>query len=367
MIRTVLIDDEAPARDRLRSLLDACEEVEIVGEAGDGEQALRVVAERRPDLIFLDIEMPGRNGMEVAATLTPPRPRIVFCTAFDQYAIEAFEHHALDYLLKPVNRERLQSTIERVRATLAESRESRRELDAASRTQERLYPQVPTPITGLDYAGCCRSARGVGGDYYDFLPAGERRLGIAVGDVSGKGIFAGLLMAGLQARLQSLAARHETALPLLFESINRSTYESTDANRYATLFYGVYDGADGRMRYVNAGHNAPLLLRPDGTTVRLESNGPAVGMLPDARYEEASVALEPGCMLLGYTDGVTEALDPAGQEFGEARLERWARALINLEAAAACEALVGHVESFAAGPGPADDLTLSLVRVEARR
>ena len=106
MIRALLVDDEEPARDRLRSLLADFDDVHIVGEAADGDEALQKIAETRPDLVFLDIQMPGRSGMEVAASLPPPRPRIVFCTAFDQYAIDAFEHHALDYLLKPLNRDR---------------------------------------------------------------------------------------------------------------------------------------------------------------------------------------------------------------------------------------------------------------------
>jgi two-component system LytT family response regulator len=116
VIRCLLVDDEAPARDRLRALLAGHADVEVVGEAQDGAEAVERVDALRPDLLFLDIQMPGATGLEVAASLAGPRPRIVFCTAFDAHAVDAFELHALDYLLKPVSRARLAGTLDRVRA-----------------------------------------------------------------------------------------------------------------------------------------------------------------------------------------------------------------------------------------------------------
>jgi two-component system LytT family response regulator len=114
-MRVLLVDDEEPARARLRQLLNALADIQVVGEAEDGEQALEKILELRPDLVFLDIQMPGCGGMEVAASLPSPRPKIIFCTAYDQYAVDAFEVHAVDYLLKPVNRARLAAAVERVR------------------------------------------------------------------------------------------------------------------------------------------------------------------------------------------------------------------------------------------------------------
>ena len=116
MIRTLLIDDEQPARERLKQLLSAHPDVEVVGEAGDGVEAVERIAELTPDLILLDIQMPGASGLDVAASLGQPRPAVIFCTAFDQYAVDAFELSALDYLLKPVNRARLAAALERVRS-----------------------------------------------------------------------------------------------------------------------------------------------------------------------------------------------------------------------------------------------------------
>jgi two-component system LytT family response regulator len=123
-MRVLLVDDEQAARDRLRQLLQPFDDVEVVGEAEDGEQALEAVLSLRPDLVFLDIQMPGCNGLEVAASLPSPRPHIVFCTAYDEYAVDAFELHAVDYLLKPVNRARLAKSIERLRSSASPARTS---------------------------------------------------------------------------------------------------------------------------------------------------------------------------------------------------------------------------------------------------
>ena len=135
MIRTLVIDDEQPARERLKQLLSAHPDVEVVGEADDGVQAAEKIAELAPDLVLLDIQMPGASGLDVAASLGKPRPAVIFCTAFDQYAVDAFELSALDYLLKPVNRARLAAALDRVRAaTRADRPRSRaRAADAGHR------------------------------------------------------------------------------------------------------------------------------------------------------------------------------------------------------------------------------------------
>jgi two-component system LytT family response regulator len=132
MIRTVLVDDEQPARERLRQLLGAHADVEVVGEAEDAVQAAERITELAPDLVLLDIQMPGASGLDVAASLGPPRPAVIFCTAYDQYAVDAFELSAIDYLLKPVNRARLASALDRVREATA-ARQRDRALDSMSR------------------------------------------------------------------------------------------------------------------------------------------------------------------------------------------------------------------------------------------
>ncbi|PYR48413.1 MAG: DNA-binding response regulator [Acidobacteria bacterium] len=147
-MRALLVDDEEPARERLRRLLTELGGVEVSGEAGDGEQAMENIATLKPDLVFLDIQMPGCTGMEVAASLAAPRPRIIFCTAFDQYAVDAFELNAVDYLLKPVNRARLEKALERVRGEGA-----RAEGKDAVPARDVLYFASENGLTKLQAAG----------------------------------------------------------------------------------------------------------------------------------------------------------------------------------------------------------------------
>jgi sigma-B regulation protein RsbU (phosphoserine phosphatase) len=371
-IRALLVDDEEPARDRLRGLLDQIDDVEIVGEAQDGQDAVQKIEEARPDLVFLDIEMPGLTGMEVASSLTPPRPRIVFCTAYDQYAIEAFDQHATDYLLKPVNRTRLEKAVGRVRDTIHERENTRREVEAATQAQARLLPQRRPPLASLDYEGLCRPARGVGGDYYDFLDLRRGAVGLVLADISGKGMFAGLLMASLQARIQSIAPLHGSDLGELVCEANRLMHSSTEINRYATFFYGVFDDTTRELNYVNAGHLPPLILRPRGDggadgagyeTIRLEANGTVVGLMPEACYRQSSVQLQQGDILCAFTDGVTEAVNAEGEEFGDARL---VDALLEHASSTAEEAsrrILAGVDRFTAGAPQRDDITLIVGKV----
>ena len=371
-IRTLVVDDEEPARDRLRGLLTQIDDVEIVGEARDGSDAVQQIESARPDLVFLDIEMPGLTGMEVASSLAPPRPRIIFCTAYDQYAIEAFEHHAADYLLKPVNRVRLEKAVGRVRHTIHERERARREVEDATQTQARLLPQYRPPMASLDYDGLCRPARGVGGDYYDFLDLGQGAVGLVMADVSGKGMFAGLLMASLQARIQSIAPIHGRELDELVCEANRLMHSSTDINRYATFFYGVFDDATRELTYVNAGHLPPVILRPrtdpaaggnEYEAIRLESNGTVIGLLPEACYRQSSIRLRPGDVFCTFTDGVTEAVNEAGEEFGEKRLEAVLIEHAAGTAAESCRAVLARLDRFAAGTMQRDDITLVVGKV----
>jgi sigma-B regulation protein RsbU (phosphoserine phosphatase) len=362
MVRTLVVDDEQPARERLRQLLDEFEDVELVGEAEDGDQALERIAELAPDLVLLDIQMPGRNGLDVAALLTPPRPRIVFCTAFDQYAVDAFEQHAVDYLLKPVGRARLAKALDRVRESLAACGWLTHDLERAREVQARFYPKALPDLATLEYQGAGRPARAVSGDYYDFINLGARRLGLALGDVSGKGVPAGLLMAGLQGRLQSQAPLHGAAVAELITDLNRLTYGATEGKSYVTLFYALYDDARRRLTYVNAGHNAPMLFR-SGNVHRLEKGGTVVGLFPVAPYEQEVLDLEVGDLLVCFTDGVTEALNGGGEEWGEERLADFILRRLDCPVGELCAAVLNEVEAFATGAPQHDDQTLVVMRV----
>ena len=186
-------------------------------------------------------------GCQVAARLPAPRPRIVFCTAYDQFAIEAFELHAVDYVLKPVNRTRLEGTIGRIAREINDEHRQRRERDAAVRTQRRLMPEHPPEGAGLDCAGACIPAEGVGGDYYDYLQMDRHQLGLVVGDVSGKGMYAGLLAAALQARLQAITASSTASAGEVITELNRLTAGTIESNRFATVFFAAFDSGDIRL------------------------------------------------------------------------------------------------------------------------
>ncbi len=365
MIRAVLVDDEEPARDRLRALLGELDQVSVVGVAEDADEALQKIAELRPNLVFLDIQMPGKSGLELVASLPPPRPRIIFCTAFDQYAVDAFEHDAVGYLLKPLSRKRLAHAVDRVRQSMDEPEMLRREVVVASQAQARLLPHARPAVSSLTVTGTCRPARGVGGDYYDFLPIDDGRLGVVVGDVSGKGLYAGLLMAGLQGRLQTLAPQHGADLAALMEELNGLIYASTDGDKYATLFYSVYDDATRTLNYVNAGHNPPLIVRTDGTLERLEPTGMVIGLMPEAEFTQAARQLGVGDTLVLFTDGVTEAVNLDGEPFGDSRLEQLVTSGRASRPAELETQIMQAVDRFTGSGQQHDDITVVVAQVRS--
>ncbi len=240
-----------------------------------------------------------------------------------------------------------------------------REIEIAREVQERLFPQDYPPIAGIDYCGRCRPAQAVGGDYYDFVIGTRDTLGIAIGDVSGKGISAALLMASLQASLrgQSIAGVHDLAA--LMHNINLLVHEASAANRYATFFYGEYHLVQRRLEYVNAGHNPPMVLRGD-QVIRLEAGGPVVGLLKQARYQQARCDLEPGDVLIAFTDGVSEAMTAEGDEWGEERFIKAAQECRQLGAAEIITRLMAGADAFAAGAPQHDDMTLVVVKIGLR-
>ncbi len=193
------------------------------------------------------------------------------------------------------------------------------EVDIAREVQERLFPQELPPVEGIDYFGACRPALGVGGDYYDFLALPGGKFGIAIGDISGKGIGASLMMASLQASLRGQSIHFKDDLAGLMSQINALVYEASTSNRYATFFYSQYDPKTRKLSYVNGGHNPPYLVRKDGEVIPLETGGPVVGMLPPmiVEYEQGEIDLLPGDLLIGFTDGISEAMNPKEEEWGE--------------------------------------------------
>jgi phosphoserine phosphatase RsbU/P len=237
-----------------------------------------------------------------------------------------------------------------------------RELEIAREVQERLFPQSYPSISGLDCAGHCRPALGVGGDYYDFIALPEGRLGLAVGDVSGKGISAALLMASLRASLRGQTLGGPSDLAALMRNVNALLYESSTANRYATFFYGQYDPRNRTLAFVNAGHNPPVVLRGE-EILRLEADGPVVGLLPSAEYGQSSLILLPGDILLAYTDGISEAMTLEDAEWGEDRMISAAQSCRALPAGQMIDYLISAADAFTAEAPQYDDMTLVIVKL----
>jgi sigma-B regulation protein RsbU (phosphoserine phosphatase) len=375
MIRTLIVDDEQPARERLRQMLSGMDGLEVIGEAQDGEAAVQRIVDLCPDLVFLDIQMPGLTGLEVVKALKPPRPQIIFCTAYDQYALSAFEQQALDYLLKPVKRERLAQAVSRMRESLEASTTLPREVGLAGRVQAGMLPQSAPALAGLEFAAISTAARTVGGDYYDCFSIAEGLLAVSIADVSGKGISAGLLMANLQGRLQSRAPLHLAQARNLVADLNQALCGTMDEARFISLFYGTYDETSRVLTFVNAGHPPPFLFsRAPGNprepvthagctwVQRLTAGGPVLGLLPNASFQQESVKLSAGDVLLLFSDGVSEAMNAAEEEFGETRLQELLIRNADESAQELVERILTAIHDFTGQTPWHDDLTLMVLR-----
>jgi sigma-B regulation protein RsbU (phosphoserine phosphatase) len=251
---------------------------------------------------------------------------------------------------------------EAVASEVAQRERLNRELEIAREVQQRLFPQSGPEIAGLDYAGKCRPASSVGGDYYDFVSMCDGRLGIAIGDISGKGVPAALLMASLQASLRGLAISNPPELSPLMVNLNRLIYDASPSNRYATFFYGVYDPKSREFMYVNGGHNPPMIFR-GGEVLRLEEGGPVVGLFGPAQYAQGVVTLEVGDTMVLFTDGVSEAMNGADEEFDEPRLIEAVRSGAGMKAVDLIDHIIRECDAFVAGAPQHDDMTIVIARV----
>lgn len=254
--------------------------------------------------------------------------------------------------------------IEHVRLAEVEQAEKllANELQQAAEIQGRLLPEKAPTVPGFDIAGYNASCRTVGGDYYDFLPYPDGRVGLLVADVAGKGMPAALLVSSLQARVQVLFEEY-TDLAVRVTKLNRIIHTSCPNNRFITFFLGVLDPATGEMTYCNAGHNPPLLLRANGTVENLETTGLILGILPRSEIAQSTCKLEPGDLVVLYSDGVTEAARvDVDEEFGEERLGETLRACCGQPAARMIQTVIQKVAEFTSGAPPADDITLVVVK-----
>jgi len=256
-------------------------------------------------------------------------------------------------------------TIERARLTRErmERRRIEKELAIAREIQLSFLPKRAPEIAGFEVAGTTHPHDEVGGDYFDFIPVSDTRLGLAIADVSGKGIPAALIMAGF--RMSLLAEiRNEFAIRAVMRKVNSLLYESTDRDKFVTAFYGVLDHRNRVLMFTNAGHNPPILLREGGRIDYLTDGGVALGVLPEAHYEDRPIAIRPGDVLVLYTDGVTEAEDASHAQFGRRRLEESMVKLAGGTAQQILDGIVSAVRAFAGEHGLTDDLTLMVLKAK---
>ena len=249
---------------------------------------------------------------------------------------------------------------------LEAERRAAQELEIARQVQARLFPQIQPELKTVEYAGVCLQARQVGGDYFDFLNLGPQRLGLIIGDVSGKGIAAALLMANLQASLRSQSAVAFDRPEALLRSVNRLFYDNTEDNAYASLLFAEYDDATRRLRYANCGHLSGLLLRRGGNLERLESTSTLLGLFNEWDCSMREQELSPGDVLALYTDGITEASNERGEEFGERCLIESLRQHRELSCQALLTAIVDGVRRFSSQEQH-DDITAIVARFRATR
>jgi len=265
---------------------------------------------------------------------------------------------------------------ERLTSRIVEQERLRRELLLATEVQKRLFPEAWPQTTSIQLAGMCMPARGVGGDYYDFLDLGNRQVGVALADVAGKGIAAALIMSVVQASLRSLTDMRNGSLADLASRMNRLLHRSTGSNSYATFFYAQIDEGNHELRYVNAGHNPPMLLRGPGwnnalvpfvassaNVEELATGGTIIGMFAQASYEEARIELRTGDVLILFSDGVSEAHNPAEEEFGEDRLKELLRKVWHLPINEMCTAVTEDLKKWMLDAPQHDDLTFVLMKV----
>lgn len=251
---------------------------------------------------------------------------------------------------------------ERARAEKREAeRRAAQELEIAKQVQARLFPQSLPACQTLDYAGVCIQARQVGGDYYDFLSLGRNKLGLILADIAGKGIAAALLMANLQANVRSQCAIASDEPEQMLHSANELFYRNTIDSAYATLFFAEYDDTTRKLRYANCGHLSALLISTGNTITRLDSTCSVLGLFETWNCTISERHLSPGDILAIYSDGVTEAFSPAGEEFGEHRLMEALERHRGMSAAHIVASIVNDLQCFSAYQQH-DDITLIVAR-----
>jgi sigma-B regulation protein RsbU (phosphoserine phosphatase) len=363
--RVLVADDQEDVRVALDLLLRS-EGFEVT-TVDSPAAALSALGERRYDAALVDLNYTrdttsGAEGLDLLRHLRASHPGVplLVLTGWGtlELAVSAMKRGAGDFVLKPWDNRAL---IQALKNQIGSAPRAAQDLELARRVQSELLPQREPRLASLELSARCEQAGAVGGDAYDFLELGPGRLGIVLADASGKGVSAALLMANLIGCLRSEAERAGDDIAAALCAVNRQFHASTAPERYATLFFGVYDEARRLLRYANCGHNPPLLLRAGGALLRLQPTAPVVGLLPDWSCEVAEVVLQPRDTLVVYSDGITEAASASDEAFGETRLLAALQNGAAREPRALRDAILAEVARFA-GSEHEDDRTLIVAR-----
>lgn len=365
-MRILICDDQADVALALRLLLK--------GAGHQTEQVLSPAAlldrlsSWPTELILMDMNYTrdttsGEEGLRLLSRVRAQHSKIpvVVMTAWSSVdlAVEAMQRGAVDFIQKPWDNSRVLAIVDKHAAKLGAG--VRNEMEIARNVQQRLFPNPATmrDEQGIEFGGVCVPAQEVGGDYYDFLDLDGGVKGFVLADVSGKGIPAALLMANLQGSFRS----QRSADPrIVVDRVNGLFHRATPPEHFATAFLGVYDPATRWLRFANCGHPPGFLVRSNGAITKLDTTACVLGVLADLGAEEGRVELEPGDLVVLYSDGITEAGIESGPEFGEARLERILR---DRRGATVGELLAGVAKAAEdyASSSHMDDMTLVGVRV----
>lgn len=371
--RVLVADDSQANRDVLVQYLSR-EGHEVVA-VGDGLAAIEAVFERPFDVVLLDMIMPGMNGDEVLKAMkADSRLRslpVIMISALDALdsIVRCIEAGAEDYLAKPFNRVLLRARIgaclekKRLREIeLSYLQAVENELTLAREVQQSILPKAFPNRHALAGHGLMDPAREIGGDFYDFFALEGGRVGIAVGDVSGKGVPAAVYMAMVRTQLRATAQFGLSPADCL-SRLNEHLSADNPRCMFVSLFYGIIDCAAGTFTYANGGHNPPAFLPAGGGVEWIKgTNDLLVGVMPGMSYHDARLTLAPGDSLFIYTDGVVEAIDPAEAEFGKQRLAEVLAATAEAPPAILCDGVLAAVRAFEAGRPHSDDLTCVAVR-----
>lgn len=365
--RILIADDQPDLLDALRLLLKP-EGIQLETVTSP-EAALTALKGKTFDLLLMDLNYAGdttsgREGLDLLARVQAIDSElpIIVMTGWGSVdlAVEAMRRGVRDFVQKPWDNAQLVGLL---RSEIDKGRERRlhhdleqRELEEARRIQRKLLPATVPEVDGWEVSASWQPASGVGGDCYDMLAFGRTRIGLSIADVVGKGIPAALLMSNLQASVRAFAT--DAAQPHeLCQLVNRILCGHIAEGRFISFFYAVADADLGTLTYSNAGHFPPILVRADGSVDHLTAGGAVLGVLPDACYDAATVAIQPGDRVIMYTDGITEARNANGEEFGEERLLALAREHHTCSAPALQARLNAAVASFTGGHFQ-DDATL---------